>query len=267
VVYRQLGLSGRRYPRDLVCARGAAMDIEVTPGKWRKIPLFSIREDLPEVIPAFNMPERRFAIEKFHPEFYAFDTNAFLQRLEKLESRNYEVRMIYVTRDPIASFSSFMRYQKRNPRWYPTVKGSDLAVYMEKSFASLQYAAERHPGLIIDYSRMVSDLGGTLAWIYNSIWPDQKEPERIFNRHISHAAVKATARDKRSASGTTFLGEKAGSVSGGLDETDPFLVENRDIVARCYNSYMRLLDRNQRNGKHPGSLPAQGKQGGGAPGR
>jgi|GEM_PF-1645349 len=245
-VYRQLGLSGRRYPRDLAGGTDGARDIEVTPGKWEKIPDFFIQEDQAGVVPA-GILDNQFAIEKFHPEFYVFKTAKFLQRLAKLESRGKTIRMVYLVRDPEAGFNSFMRYQERNPHWYPSVRSKDLAVYMEKSFASVRYVAEQHQGLVIDYSDIVSDLAGTLAGIYSHIWPEQGPHDKAFNRKISQSAVTATERRKRSASGTAFLGATAGAIRGGLEKMDPFLVENRDIVASCYDSYKHLLGMHQQN--------------------
>ena len=246
-IYTHLSLIGRRYPRDLSGGTDATYDIEVTRGKWEKIPDFYV----PETLTGTGLetePDKNYAIEKCHPEFFGFKTHKFLRKIEKLENQGIEIKMIYLVRDPEASFNSFMNYQHRNPTWYPSVRGRKLATYMDRSFASILEAAGRFPGLVTDYSDIKTDFTGTLEKIYTHIWPRQDPAATTFNAVISKQAEQATVREKRSDSGTSFLGKTAGSVKGGLEDSDPFLAHNRDAVTRCYNSYEQLLKLHRENG-------------------
>ena len=78
VLYRHLGLSGRRYPRDLTNGPDAVQEIEIRPGKWEKIPLFDVSGD---AHPSFrNISPEAYAIEKCHPEFFGFKPSSFLEK-------------------------------------------------------------------------------------------------------------------------------------------------------------------------------------------
>jgi hypothetical protein len=230
IIYANLGLSGRRYPEDLSNGPDAIQNIEVLPFKWEKIPNFNLLGSYNPLAP------ESFLIEKCHPEFFHFDTKRFINNIKRLKNDNVRIKFIYQIRDPEASFVSFMNYQERNPKWYPSIKGYDLVMYMQKTFAAINDLARQEPGLIIDFSSIMIDLESVLHEVYSYIWPLNKQ--ECFNNIINHA-VTTTARHKRPQS--KFLGKNIGNIRGGGNKYQYFFDKHKHNIQKCYDSYKLLL--------------------------
>jgi len=234
-----------RYPRDLSNTPNATQSIEITDGKWGHIPQFDVTNQLCECPEKFF--REAFSIEKIHPEFFDFNTTAFLENLKKIEARGIKIRLVYLVRDPEASFTSFMNYQERNSSWNPKTRNDSLATYMLKTYDVILKTANSKEGLIIDYRDVKTNFPYILQKIYHYLWPDVNEKEMDFIIQVSHAANLATARDKRLAiSNSSFLGSTIGSIQGGADKHRDFFNLYKNKVEICYNSYHSLLNKNSK---------------------
>jgi len=241
VIFPFLGMQGRRYPRDLSNGPDAVLDIEIKPEKYEKIPDFGTKFNFINEIPK-GFADKNFFIEKCHPEFFNFDFSYFIRRINKLEDKNINIKFIYLVRNPSASINSFLKYQGRNPTWYPNTKGSSLITYMQKSFMTILEIAKQQPGIIVDYSNLIFCLETKLNQVYSYIWPNLTSEEHNFNLHISDNALEVTNRVKRSKTRTTFLGEKVGSVENKIEDLNSFSNKQKDEIAKIYEHYDLLMD-------------------------
>ncbi|MCF8069381.1 MAG: sulfotransferase [Desulfobacterales bacterium] len=233
--YAHLGLSGRRYPRDLSNGPDSTKKIEVLPFKWEKIPDYQILQN-----PKHSIINNTFLIEKCHPEFFCFDTIEFIERVKQLEAKNVKINFIYQVREPKATFSSFMDYQERNSSWYPSTKGIKLLSYMDKTFTSIYELSLKNPGIVVDFSDIMLDLGAALNKVYNFLWPDLNSINETFNQKIINFAVEATARDKRTKS--SFLDKEVGQIKGGRDKYKFFFELYENDITNCCDQYESLLN-------------------------
>lgn len=240
IVYEQLCLSGRRYPRDLSNTRDAVQKTEVRPGLWERIPSFAIPDT---VIQRSAQPScQSYAIEKCHPEFYNFDTHTFNNNVLKLENKGTRFQFVYQIRDPKSSITSFINYQSRNPTWMKEITGIHLIQYMSQTYGALLDAATKRPGLIIDYSDIASNMAAAIDKVYQYIWPDATPQQLHYMQQVSHEAMKATSRENRSITATPFLGSVAGPITGNNDEYSAFFNRYNVEIKQCYRSYNLLLN-------------------------
>ncbi|HEX2623358.1 MAG TPA: hypothetical protein VHL11_24525, partial [Phototrophicaceae bacterium] len=63
-VFTWLGMTGRRYPRDLSGNSAKAPKTEVRPGDWETLPIFTLPDEIQNAHP---LPP--YALEKCHPHF------------------------------------------------------------------------------------------------------------------------------------------------------------------------------------------------------
>lgn len=226
----------RRYPRDLSDRSDCELEIEVHRGRWAKIPLFNLPEELYNALK--NSYDSKFAIEKLHPENFNFDLTGFLNRIKKLEKKGVIFRFIYQARDPKAAMVSFMNYQKRAPDWYTDLKNNRLMQYMCKTYETLLKAAERREGIVVDYDDINSDLESVLRHVYLDLFPNADE--KVTN-HICKTAENLTRREIRTRSSTPFLGSIAGAEKGNSGQYVNFFENYGNEIDACYISYNRLL--------------------------
>ena len=238
-VYVALDLCGRRYPRDLSAGRDGIVQIEVCPDEWEWIPRFTTPELADQAPDRFG--SELFAIEKVHPEFYGFAGDTFLAHMDRLDRAGVNVICVYQVRDPRASLVSFLKYQARNPDWYPYVPRDAAGAHMRRTFESMAEVARRRPGLVVDYGDIVADLPGAMLRVYRALWPEPEDTELVFLRRVAQAAVDATARDNRDQQGRSFLGQEAGPVREDADgEYAGYFTEHENDVSRCYDCYYAL---------------------------
>jgi hypothetical protein len=240
VIYERLGMKGRRYPRDLSNGPHSVQEIEVKRQHWERIPMFDV-SDMMEKTPERFLCET-YAIEKCHPEFFNYDASVFLDNVRRLEEKSVQLKFVYQVREPRASIASFMSYQKRNLTWYPKTKDARLATYMCQTYETILEVARQRRGHIIDYADLATTLESVLKDIYSYLWPNPNTSEANFMLQVSPASVKATSRDRRVSTGSPFLGEAAGPISGASPEHSHFFDRYDKEIAKCYSSYEFLLN-------------------------
>lgn len=239
VVFQELGLIGRRYPRDLSAGEDAGQSIEVTPGCWEEVPDFTfLPEASNDTVPQFD--SNKYAIEKIHPEFFDFDTKTFLKQLVKLENSGVEIKLIYLLRDPDDCIRSFMAYQARNPTWYSGLGKQELLKYMDQTFASMLELANQRPGLVVNYFQVHANIRDELKKVYQFLWPSQNLQQPGTTEEICRYAEKATARVTRATSGTTFLGDNINEVEDVSTDSGATGDYLRTHLASCRKSYQLL---------------------------
>lgn len=242
IVCKDLKLSRfRRYPMDLSNHEDATETIEVSPGKWEKIPNFNA-----SLIPTSDLtinPAEIYAIEKFHPHFFKFNCLEFIQDISNLEDLGVAVKLIYLVRDPEAAITSFMNYQKRNPNWHKETTGKDVITYMQKKYQTILEVSRYYPGLILDYGNVKSDLEKTLQNIYNYLWPHANVEQKHLSIKVSKSAGELTSRTKRiKITSSPFLGQQEGKIKGTTDDYKDFFDVNFKEIKNCYKVYNKILN-------------------------
>jgi len=257
IICKDLKLSKfRRYPMDLSNREDATETIEVSPGKWEKIPNFSasLTGELDQKIGETEI----YAIEKFHPHFFQFKPFKFAKGLTRLENLGVEVKLIYVVRDPEAAITSFMNYQKRNQNWHKETTGKEVISYMQKKYKSILQVSRYYPGLTIDYADIKTNLEKTLQRVYNHLWPHANLEQKNLIVTVSKNAEELTSRLKRfQVTKSSFLGEKEGKIKGTTDEYKEFFKVNREKLDECYQTYNKIIASGQFPKQYPGtSIPS-----------
>lgn len=224
-IFRQLELSGRRYPRDLSGRDDATLNIEVEAGRWDRIP-----------DPCGKSRTRRlgrpvYAIEKSHPTFFAHDVDGFLNRLERI--RCPDVKLIYHVRDPADSIRSFLAYQRRNSSWYRDTRPHEVPVEYRKSLEVLRKLCARRPGLVVDYSDLTEDLQAVLRRICDFL--GLKHSSEAWWDHFVQEATTATTASIRGD--TPFFGPGAKDPAPKPSEELP---GTRADLDACYDAYRAL---------------------------
>lgn len=239
IVFQRLELRGNRYPKGLSDGPDGTIDLEVGLGRGAMVPEFSSPETralLPR--PDVSQP---YAIEKIHPEFFDYDVDAFLARVDRLAQEDQmALDFVYLVRDPQAAFTSFLSYQKRDPTWYPTLTETALAHFMDNTYASLHEMATHREGLVVDYAELMNDMRTSVVGVYKRLWPGSDG--RVLSA-IATAAADSTARGRRvGAHKSPFLGEEPGPIRGGKQDYSPFFERYQREIAHCYESYDALIE-------------------------
>ena len=235
-IYEHLELTGRRYPRDL--SETSSLKIEISPGKWERIPEFKIEKAQDYI--SEEVMRKPYAIEKIHPHFYKHDVNRFMRSIASLE-RTSKIQFIYQVRDPKSSMVSFLRYQHRNSSWNRHIRQDQLPIHMKRIYESLYKTAMEYPGLVIDYTELMTNFSKTMLRIIDYIWPKESITSYYEKQKIIDLMAEFTSRDKRRKGGTSFLGEKAGSLLGNDGKYDTFFQKNEEEIEKSYRPYNLLL--------------------------
>lgn len=226
-IFTWLGMTGRRYPRDLAGDDSQAEQIEVRPGEWEALPTFQ----LPPALQATTLPT--YALEKCHPHFFKHDVPGFVGKLRDLE-RRLTLRMLYQVRDPQASLISFLRYRERNATWNPHIGPDELPAHMRRIYESLLKTAQAYPGLIVNYDDLETDFAGTMTGIFRYLWADA-EPDPV----LIAAIEAATGREQRSA--TTFLGQRVTRPDSDKVPYAAMFERYAADIEACHTAYQALL--------------------------
>lgn len=229
----------RRYPIDLSNKKDNKYRIEISRDNAEMIPGYRVNEDLFEK--AKDLYSDTCGLEKIHPEDYSFDTDRLLKRTRRLESMGVKIVFLFQVRDPRSSISSFLNYQQRNPKWYSWLDDKRLMEYMMSTYKALYELYCDTKGMVVDYSRLVSDTKGLLGQIYSFALSDKSSEGFDLNEMITESAVALTARDKKEKSNPEFLGTEPGKIQGGDDRHDLFFTEYAAELDRCYSYYNKLL--------------------------
>jgi hypothetical protein len=229
----ELGLSGRRYPRGLSDGPTAEVTIETARGVGARIPA--------RVGASAGTPQRpTVAVEKFHPEFYAFTAPAFDRRLVDLEKGrpgNHLV-VVYLVRSPLDVMWSFARYKDRDKTWYRHLHYSDIPEFIARSFQSLRDLADIRPGVIVDFDldlRNRDRLGRVFERVART--ESGTETERMVD-----AALAATSRpDLIASQHQPFLGNSLNHRTTDFQGPDGAWVDKRDWIDSAIDDYQALI--------------------------
>lgn len=219
-----LGLSGRRYPRDLSSNSDQSIEVEVKPGQTERLPIFALPE-------AATAPRglTRFALEKCHPHFLRHGADAFVGQLNTLDTR-----LIYQIRDPRAAIISFLRYKERNPGWNHKIPPDEVVAFMQESYETILAVASTHPGMVIDYAQLEGDTHATLRRVFTWLWPETPDAA---NDALLTAIIDATRRDTRAP--TAFLGAKVSSAND--DSYAAYFHAHQAEIDACDRAYTAIL--------------------------
>jgi hypothetical protein len=231
IIYEALAVNGGRYPRDLADGGDARIDFEIQPYTGVKIPDFAHRaiDADPDVTP--------YAIEKIHPIFFGDDVDQLLKRTAELEGRGHTVKFIYQVRDPRATLLSFRNYQRRNPAWYQNYDLAGMIAMMDGGYRAITEAAQKRPGLIMDYSELKESPTGALQRIYDFLWDGAGDP--AIAQAIAEQAVQRTRREDRQTANPAFLGNQEGPVI--TDNLSDEFADHAATIEAIYTPYRDLL--------------------------
>lgn len=244
ILSEQLGISGRRYPKDLSNQIDGCYEIEVQPGKWDKIPQFDVSSDLDPQSRSIHFEP--YAIEKCHPSFFDFDVDRFLQGIQVLEESGTSVKLIYLVRDPRSLIASFLNYQSRQPSWYAKMMPEQIPKFLYQTYECIYNIMVVNPGSLLDYRDLKTDLADQLVGIYLKLWSHLSRQQEDMILQVSKLASKSTDRFRRmTQTGSPFLGETEGSIQGGDSQYNTVFAQYQDSIKDCYEVYHKL--RSNRN--------------------
>lgn len=146
-IWTALFTSGRRYPTALSDVPNASVPLEASPGRG-----CFVRPMQPQDHRRLDPPVGPVALEKAHPEFFAFDVDAFRRSLDQLSAiHGVEIQFVYQVRQPLEVMWSFAEYKARSPRWYAHLPVDEVPAYITRSFRALAELQETHPGVVVDF--------------------------------------------------------------------------------------------------------------------
>ena len=239
VIYQELGLYGRRYPRDLSNQPNCTYEIEVQPGKRDCIPQFDVVSDLEPKLSKLKFPA--YAVEKCHPSFFNFKPKLFLQKIAHLESLGIKVKLVCLVREPKSLMTSFMNYQERQPSWYRDIKGEKLIDFITNTYQCIQQVVKERSLLLFDYAELKTNLPQVLDKIYRELWLDLSKTKLRYLRTVSQLAPKYTDRQQRLwQTNSPFLGNKEGKIAGSNRKYYRFFCTYEKMLQQCYLDYQNI---------------------------
>jgi len=226
-IYRQLGLRGRRYPRDLSNRPNGQLVIEVGPARWEKIP--DPGADLSVEVNS----NKRFNIEKIHPHFFDHDIDAFLDNVERLgEHRN--LFFLYQVRRPKETLTSFLKYKERNPDWDHRAL-DEIPTHLRQVFESVANVADQVPGIVVDYEQLKRHFKSVVGEIYGELFE-----RNCLSVDNLQAIRDATSRKKSKSSRTPFVGPKSSAEH--VDDYESYFHQHDQEIERSYQAYEEILE-------------------------
>ena len=236
--YNAFGLNGKRYPGDLSQQTDAHFEVEVLPNINSKIPNPKITLNV-----AHQSITPNFFIEKIHPEFYDFKTNAFIQKIRREQIKGKNFRFIVLMRHPISALKSFYSYQKRNANWYNWADEQQLVNYTLKTFESMAFFQQEMEALMLKYTDYYQNPQKVLKQIYAYLWLDNVYLQSPQCQQDLEQSIMLTHRAKRAQSSSSFLGKQAGKMTVEMEELSFFKEKYRkdleqmvSIFEQCYVS-------------------------------
>ena len=160
-LYLSLGVSGNRVPKHLTNLPGADLSVQLNDDTAARVLGFGQRNEEMEL---------RAVAEKIHPESVRVRPAEFSRRLDNLAlDRGVDVSVVYLVREPARSLASFQSYQNRGADWYTGANTANIIRDYMHAYSFMQQLILKHPGPIVTYEAMASDLPGTLEGIFRSI--------------------------------------------------------------------------------------------------
>ncbi len=235
LIFKQLNLMGGRYPSGLSNLDDAVKPIEVNSARniGVKIPEFTVKDLDKEILGP--MTSEPYALEKVHPQFFDFQADAFLKKVEEFESK-YRVHFVFIYqyRDPKAAILSFLRYKKRDSKWFRNFPDNEVFEYYYKSYESLLTLARKKKGIVVTLEGIKQNHKGILTKIFDSLWEPNPASESI-----ASYANNVTRRSKRLKS--TFLQEE--SLQKKEDNFEALFMQHAEqmkAIYKCYHSLNRF---------------------------
>lgn len=222
-IYRELGLHGRRYPRDLSGISENGREIEVSPGDWENIPWM-------DASLTGEYRDATISIEKIHPHFFDHEVNAFVKNVSSLSS-SHNLKLIYQVRDPKETLVSFLEYKRRKPDWdYRRL--DEIPPHLRRIYESIRDVSQAISGLVVDYETLENDVAAELDRIVHFATGDRMSKEDL------RAVQAETSREEKELSETAFVGS---TCSGALvDDYESYFATHSDELDRCYAAYNAL---------------------------
>jgi hypothetical protein len=194
--WHALGLEGRRYPVAFSDTSDGRLAIEVQTGRGALIPPI-------ERAAVAEWDDTQWAVEKAHPQFFDFDTDAFVDHARTLQASGVELLIAYQVRRPLDAMWSMIEFKRRQPGWYSWLEPEKVPAWIRDSLDSIAVAQDRIPGHVIDFDDIPS--GAALHRLGTALAPSWTHAET--SAWLEHAAA-ATDRSKRQQSeGAGFIGE------------------------------------------------------------
>lgn len=206
-VYRDLGVSGRRYPGDLSATRSVGEDIEVSEGVGGRVP--ALRTTFSD--PDDGRPP--IALEKIHPYSVDFDAGSFIQGAHRLrDAWPSGLSFVHLTREPLDAMRSFASYQMRSDRWHPDVPRADIPDLYIRSYAFMREVRREFGGPVISFEQLQEEPEQVVTGLY-----EQLLPERAADAPgLAAAAVETTSAGRRkTGAATRFFNSEPGAADAG----------------------------------------------------
>jgi len=238
-VWRELGLTGRRYPVAFSDTADAGIPLEVEFGVGATVPTIPIAP-----LPG-PTPEDQWCVEKAHPQFADFDSSGLADRIEGLRASGIEVLVAFGIRRPLEAMWSMIDFKARQPSWYVSLGPADIPDWILRSLIGIEEIQKLTGGPIVEYGdfpdgAIFRDLGARLA----PAWGNEQVEEWIA---FATEHVTPSRRTQRSESG--FLGEPNAVRSP--DGPDGAWSSLAATMASAEEVYARLLQRQSEAGADP----------------
>ena len=246
VTFENLGLIGSRYPIDITCPDSTDR-IDIYPIRFRikgepfLSAFLTLRNQIIRLYKNVNIrngiPNNKTDlspvayVEKFHPEFFGFDTRKFLRRIVK---NNIKPVWIVAVRDPVESIISHREYQIRNPKWYKSSKGAKALELYERSYRSILELTKRCSCIVVDYSEMVGAPGEAAVRIAQYL----RENNCLSSNCDGNLKHPSLARDSKRQNG--FVGNESSGTRSLQQKHKTFLRMNAKTIAKCNAMYEEI---------------------------
>ena len=199
-IWSGLGLGGRRYPIGLSNLPGASTPIVAFPNSGSLIR--SMRSDDPTRV---DPSSGAIAVEKAHPSFFDFDTDAFLIALGEFESRHEcSLDLVYQVRNPLDVMWSMAEYKQRSPDWHGTLTVPEIPDLVRRNLTALCALIESRDGIAIDYS----DIRAESSKLYQLAELLAPAATSEIHRNWIATALARTEREKLPAK-NIFIGDRS----------------------------------------------------------
>jgi hypothetical protein len=137
--YTAFGLKGRRYPVDLSNNLKGDL-IETSPYNYENI--------------LGKTSTGEINIEKIHPEFYNFDSESFIKKVNKKIKEGHEFYFIQCSRDHRSTVNSYRTYKSRANKWHKNIY--DIDGYYIKNYRSLRNLRGAFNVKVINFEDLVN---------------------------------------------------------------------------------------------------------------
>ena len=251
-LFARLGANGRRYPAALSDALTDGVDIEVQRGLGGLVPGGYRR------VAGVDAPWRspRFVVERVQPSAIDFDPTGFADRVGALRSDlggEHQVKLIFMTRDPVDAVRSFLVYRGRHPAWRVEIPDEFVHDFYRRSYESIATIHHLVPGTVVTWESLRDEPARRLARLLyeTGIEPDEPRALSVATEMVSGAAA---VEDDASESDRDV--PDASLVELGIGTFDP--ARAQDAIGRAREVHQRLSRSSTESTGSPGAPPTYG---------